>query len=149
MAIALMAPSFISMNAEAATTNKTVQGVVYDQTSSPLAGADVTVEIWGGYFPGQTVLRSSVSTVTDSSGYYEVTIGSNYWDPHNTINLIVTYDLTQKTRKVEANGDQYQTVDIIISLAIPEFRGHLSLLTIMAGCIVPIIALAARRRKPE
>jgi len=143
----LLAPSFFSANAEGAATDKTVSGTVYDQSSNPLAGADVTVAIWGGSWPFETILRTSQSTVTDAWGNYEVTFSSNYWDPHNTIKVTVTYSSTQKTRGVEANGDQYQTVDMTINLAIPESDGPLSLLAMIAGCMVPVVVLLVRRRR--
>jgi len=130
-----------------ATTNKTVLGVVYDQTSQPIAGADVTVEIWGGYWPDQDFFRTSESTVTDPSGYYEVTINSNYWDPHNTIKVTVTYGSDQKTHKVEADAEQYQTVNMFMDLVIPEFSGSLGLLAMMAGCAVPVVVMLARKRR--
>jgi hypothetical protein len=147
IALALLVPLFGSTNAEGAFTNKTVLGTVYDQTGNPVIGADVTVEIWGGYWPEQDFFRISSSTVTDASGYYEVTFSSNYWDPHNTIKVIANYGSYQKTHIVEANGDQYQTVDVFMNLTIPESSGPLGLLAMMVGCIVPIMFLLARWRK--
>lgn len=147
IALALLAPSFFSTNAEGAITNKTVLGTVSDQTGNPLAGADVTVEIWGGDWPNQDFFRTSESTVTDAGGYYEVTFNGNYWDPHNTIKVIVIYGSVQEDRMVEADGDPYQTVDIFIDLTIPESSGSLGLLAMMAGCMVPIVVLMARRRR--
>jgi hypothetical protein len=131
---------------ERAITNKTVLGIVYDQTSQPITGADVTVEIWGGYWPDQDFFRTSESTVTDPSGYYEVTFSSNYWDPHNTIKVIVTYGSDEKTHMVEADEEQYQTVDVFMGLVIPEFSGPLGLLAVMIGCMVSVVVLRARRR---
>lgn len=147
VALVLLAPSLFSANAEGATTDKTVSGTAYDLASNPLVGAHVTVEIWGGYWPDETVLRTSQSTVTDAWGNYEMTFLGNSWDPHNTIKVIATYDFLQGAHNVEANGDQYQTVDVIISTTIPEFSGPLGLLAMMAGCIVPIVILLARRRR--
>jgi hypothetical protein len=145
--LALLASSLSSSNAEGATTDKTVSGTAYDQTNNPLAGAQVTVEIWAGSWPDETVLRTSQSTVTDTWGDYEVTFAGNSWDPHNTIKVFATYDSLQGAHNVEANGDQYQTVDVTISTAIPEFSGPLGLLAMMAGCMVPIVVLLARRRR--
>ena len=145
--LALLTPSFISMNAEGAETDKTVLGNVYDLASQPLAGSDVTVEIWGGYWPDQDFFRVSESTVTDALGYYDVTFSSNFWDPHNTIKVIVTYGLSQETRIVEADEDPYQTVDVTMNPAIPEFSGSLGPLAMVAGCAVSISALLGRRRR--
>ena len=145
--LALLAPSFFSANAQGATINKTVLGTVSDHDGHPLASAQVTVEIWGGYWPAQDFFRISSSTTTNALGYYEVTFSSNFWDPHNTIKVIVTYGSDQKTTKVEANADQYQEVNMPLNLTIPEFRGPLGLLAMMAGCLVPVVILLARRRK--
>jgi hypothetical protein len=145
--LALMAPSFLSTNAKGAVVNKTILGTVYDHDGHPLTGADVTVEIWGGYWPSQDFFRISDSTVTNAWGYYEVTFSSNYWDPHNTIKVIVTYGTDQKTYKVEANADQYQEVNMFLDLTIPEFHGPLGLLAMMIGCVAPIVVLLARRRR--
>ena len=145
--LALLAPLFSSTIAEAAFTNKTVLGTVYDHTGNPIIGADVTVEIWGGYWPEKDFLRISGSTVTVALGYYELTFSSNYWDPHNTIFVIATYGSNQKIRQIEANGDEYQTVDVFMNLTIPESDGPLVLLAMMVGCMVPIVILLVRRRK--
>ena len=147
IAVAMLAPSFISANAEGAVVDKTVQGGVYDQADYPLMGAHVTVEIWGGDWPEQDFFRTSESTTTDSLGYYEVTFNSNYWDPHNTIKVVATYGIYQETRSVEANGDEYQTVDVYLDLTIPEFSGRLGLMAMMATCVVTIVVLQARKRR--
>jgi hypothetical protein len=147
IALALLMPSLLSANAEGATTDKTISGTAYDLTSTPLAGAHVTVAIWGGYWPDQAFFRTSQSAVTDAWGYYEVTISGNYWDPHNTIKVKVTYDSLQGTRDVEANGDEFQTVDVFANVPIPEFSSPLGLWAMMAGCIAPVVVLLARRRR--
>jgi hypothetical protein len=147
MTLVLLATSFFSTNVAGSITNKNVQGVILNQTGSPFPGADVTVEIWGGYWPDQDYFRTSVSTVTDAWGYYEVTINSNYWDPHNTIKLVVTFGSSQDTHKVEANDEQYQTVDMYTSIVIPEFTGSVSLLVLLTGSLVSGAIFLARRRK--
>lgn len=145
--VAMLAPSLISENAEGAVVDKTVQGTVYNQAGYPLTGAHVTVEIWGGSWPEQDFFRTSESTTTDYSGYYEVTFSSNYWDPHNTIKVVATYGTYQETRSVEANGDEYQTVDVYIDLTIPEFGGRLGLMAMIATGVVTIVGLQARKRR--
>ena len=152
IAMALLVSSFLSIGAraettDAAITDKIVIGTVYDQVGQPISGAQVTVAIWGGSWPSQDFFRTSESAVTDSSGYYEVTINSNYWDPHNTIKVKATYSSTQGTRDVEANGDTYQTVDVRINQSIPELNDTFGLLAMMAGCMVPIVVILTRRRK--
>jgi hypothetical protein len=147
ISLALLAPSLFSANTEGATIDKTVSGIAYDRTLNPLHHAHVTVEIWGGYWPDATVLRASHSAWTDASGYYEVTFSSNYWDPHNTIKVKATYDSLQGTRAVEANGDQYQTVNVVVNMTIPEISGPLGLLAMMAACVVPIVVVLARKRR--
>ena len=107
----------------------------------------MTVEIWGGYWPDQSFFRISNSTVTNAQGYYEVTFNSNYWDPHNTIKVIVTYDSDQKIKKVEADEGLDQEVNVFMNLTIPEFGSPLGLLAMMATCMVPIVVLLARRRR--
>ena len=147
VSLALLIPLFFSLNAEGATTSKTVLGTVYDQAGQPLSDARVTVQIWGGSWPDQDFLRTSRLTVTDSWGSYEVTISSNYWDPHNTIRVIATYDSTQGIRSVEADEETHQTLDVDINLTIPEVGGALGLLAMMVGCIVPIMIMLDRKRK--
>lgn len=143
----MLVPLAQAMCSEAATVNKTVEGEVRDRIGNPLIGAQVTVEIWGGYWPDKTILRTSTSTVTNAGGYYEVTISSNYWDPHNTINVTVDYDGLQKSKAVEADGDEYQTVDITFSITVPESNGPLGLLAMMGGCVAPSVILAVYRRR--
>ena len=145
--LALLAPLLFSTNAQGATVNKTVLGTVSDQDGSPLANAQVTVEIWGGDWPSQDFFRISSSATTNAMGYYEVTFSSNFWDPHNTIKVIVTFESVQKTTKVEANGDEYQEVNMSLDLTIPEFGGAPGLLALMAGCLIPVVILIARRRR--
>jgi hypothetical protein len=135
----------VAPNAEGATTNKTVYGTIYNHLGQPIGGMSVVVEIWGGFWPVQEFFRISKSTVSDSSGYYQVTISSNYWDPHNTIVVIVTHDSVPTTKKTEANGDEFQEVDMTVNIPIPEF-GSIGLLTVVAGCTLPIVAFLRRRR---
>ncbi len=145
--LVLLAPSFFSANAQGASVNKIVLGTVSDHEGNPLSGAQVTVEIWGGYWPVQDFFRISSSATTNALGYYETTFSSNFWDPHNTIKVIVTFGSDQKTTKVEANADEYQEVNISLNLTIPEFRGPLGLLAMMAGCFAPVVIFLARRRE--
>ena len=153
--LALLAPSLFSMNGGGAAahmtveavTDKNVQGIVYDQAANPIPGANVTVEIWGGDWPDQAFFRTSKSTVTDTLGFYEVTFSSNYWSPHNTIRIIVTYGSYQKAFEVEANEDESQTVNMFMNLTISEFSGPSGLLAIVAGCMIPTAFLLARRRR--
>ena len=146
--IAIALPSFllISTNVQGALTDKTISGHVYDQNSQPINGASVSIEIWGGYWPDRDTLRISDSTVTNTWGYYEVTINSNYWDPHNTIIVHVTYGITEETRIVEADGDQYQTVDVSMGIVIPELSGLIGLPTTIVGCMITIVILLVCRR---
>lgn len=145
--LTLVAPFFLSDHAIAATTNKTVYGVVYDQIGNGLNGADVTVEIWGAYWPDRDFLRTSNFTVTDSAGYYQVTISSNYWDPHNTIKIIAAFDGNQKIRMIEANDSEDQEVNVHMDFTIPELGSPLLLLVILAGWILPVVILQHRREK--
>lgn len=130
-----------------AATDKAVCGVVYDQAGIPIPGADVNVEIWGGSWPDQAFFRTSISTGTNASGYYEVVFSSNYWSPHNTIRVIVNYGSSQKSYDVEANEEGSQTVDMVMNLMIPEFGWPYSVLAIIAGCLIPASILLARRRR--
>lgn len=133
-------------NAEGAYTAKFVYGTVYDQTGQPLDGASVAVEIWGGYWPDQDYFRISASAATDASGYYEVSIDANYWDPHNTIVVIATQGMTQGTQKAEADAEPTQYVDVHTGTVIPEFSGSLGLLAV-AGFVIPALVLRVRLPK--
>lgn len=134
-------------NVEGALTDKIVTGVVRDhQTDQPLAGAEVTVEIWGGSWPEQDFLRTTESTVTDLGGHYEVTIDANFWDPHNTIKVFANYGLAQGIHSVEADGESSQTVDVYTDAVIPEFSDSVGLLAVFV-CMTCTVVLRARRRK--
>ena len=147
VAAALPMPSLFAPNAEGATTNKIVYGIVYDRADQSIPGADVVVEIWGGDWPVQEFFRTSDSTVSDASGHYEVTISSNYWDPHNTIKVIVTYDSIQESDKFEADAEEYQEHDMFMNLEIPEFNSSHGFLAIMAGCMILMVILLKRKRR--
>lgn len=147
ISLALMILFSMTADVEGSLTNKTIQGHIQDTIGTPLSGADVTIEIWGGFWPDQDFLRTTSSTVSDAYGNYEVTINSNYWDPHNTIKVIVTYGPDEGTRSVEANDQEYQTVDVTISVAIPEFSNLPGLLVAICGCAVSVLLLGARRRR--
>jgi hypothetical protein len=147
LTLAVLAASFFSAGVQRAYTNKTVFGIVHDQAGNPLPGANVTVEIWGGFWPDQAFFRISNSTVTNGQGYYEVTFSSNYWDPHNTIKVIATYDSDQKIKKVEADEALDQEVNVFMNVTIPEFSTPLGLMTMTAVCMVSIVILLARRRR--
>lgn len=142
-----IASPFLSEDIAAATTNKIVYGTVYDQVGNAISGADVTVEIWGGWWPDQDFFRISKSTVTNPAGSYQVTISSNFWDPHNTIKVIVVYETAQETTKVEADGEEFQEVNVYMNFTIPEFIGFAGVLAVLAGCVIPVAILLSRRRR--
>jgi len=131
-------------DAEAATTAKLVDGHVYNLGGQPAAGAEVRVEIWGGYWPDLGSLRTSQMTDTDSSGHYQVIINANYWDPHNTIWVYANDSISQGETKVEADAQADQMVNVTLDLAIPEF----GIPVVIASVSVPVIlkTLQARRK---
>ncbi len=147
VALFFIASPFLSGDIAAATTNKTVYGTVYDQVGTAISGADVVVEIWGGYWPDQDFIRTSESTVTSPMGYYEVNINSNYWDPHNTIKVIAAYETAQDTTMVEADGEEFQEVNVHMDFTIPEFIGFTEVLAVLAGCMAPVFVFSSRRRR--
>ena len=135
-------------NAAGATTPKFISGSIYDPWDQPASGAEVTVEIWGGSWPDTTILRTSQSTVADTSGYFEVEINANYWGPHNTIRVRATDWPYEGAHSVEANGDIGQTVDVNLNPAIPEFNIPMAMLLVCAF-VAPILcgrAMVTQRR---
>ena len=147
MIIAATALLFLPASSMAATTDKTVQGTISDQNGDPVSGASVRVEIWGGSWPDQDFFRTSATTVSNAYGDYQVTINSNYWDPHNTIKVIATFDGYGGSHSVEANDQQYQTVDVTVRLIVPEFGDSPGMLVIVIAFIALSIALSTQRRR--
>ncbi len=132
-------------NAEGAISSKVVYGTVYDSGGLPVAGADVRVEIWGGAWPDADFLRITKSTVTDYSGYYQVTINANYWDPHNSIWVFATDGVYQGQKRVEADAEGAQMVDVNLAEVVPEFNAPLVVVLVSAvGTLLVGRRMAAR-----
>lgn len=147
--LAVLAVVFLSANSAGATTNKTVTGTIGNLNGDPVAGASVRVEIWGGSWPERTVLRNITTTYSDSFGNYQVTINSNYWDPHNTIKVTAISGGYFGIRTVEANDQQDQTVDVTLNAAIPEFPGTPGVLAAMVVTVTVVFLLSVRKRRRE
>jgi len=143
----LLAAILLPSNAQGAISDKTVYGTVEDQVGDFVSGAHVTVEMWGGDWPRIDYFRASQPAVTNSLGYYEVTFDANSWDPHNTIRVIVTYNSIEKIRQVEANGDDYQEVNVVMDLSIPELSGPVSLCVVIGVSACSLMLM--RRFKRE
>jgi len=142
----LLAALLLPSNVQGAISDKTVYGVVEDQMGDPISGAHVTVEMWGGDWPRIDFFRTSKAAVTDSLGYYQVTFDANSWDPHNTIKVIVTYNSIEKIRQVEANGDEFQEVNVIMDLSIPELGKPVSLCAVIGVSAVFLMVMRRFRR---
>ena len=128
-------------NATGAVTPKLIDGIVYYPGGQPAAGAEVTVEIWGGSWPDRTVLRASQSTVTNIDGHYEVVIGANYWSPHNTIWVHATLGSYQGEHKVEADAEASEVVDVNMVPVIPEFNVPVAVVMACAS----VVSILCRR----
>ena len=147
VSIALLFPLPTPTVAMGALIDKTISGYVYDLASQPINGASVVVEIWGGSWPDMTIVRFSDTKSTDLWGYYEVIVDANFWDPHNTIIVTVTYESSEKTRIVEADADQYQSVDVSMPITIPELGAPANLTLAVSGLIGAVVIISMTRRK--
>jgi hypothetical protein len=142
-------PGDCSASEPGALSNKIVDGYITELGGQPSVGAQVRVEIWGGAWPVQSFFRTSQSDITDSSGHYEVTINGNYWDPHNTIWVFANDGVYQGDRKVEANGDDFQTVNVTLGRLIPEFGSPMVIVAISVLVVLLSCGRVARSRKDQ
>lgn len=142
----LIAALLLPSNVEGAISDKTVYGVIENQMGDPINGAQVTVESWGGDWPRIDFFFTLRVTMTDSLGYYQVTFDANSWMPHGTIKVIATYNSIEKIRQVEANGDEYQEVNVVMDLSIPELSGPVTLFAVIGVSAASLMVVRRFRR---
>jgi archaellum component FlaF (FlaF/FlaG flagellin family) len=136
--------ALFSGHVSAAAFPKIVSGHVYEGDSShPVVGATVAVEIWNG----ATLRYTEPSVLTNGAGFYAVSIGGSYWDPGNTIKVTVDYDLNQKSESVVADSGPAQTVDVTFPYAIPQLAGMVGTLTTVVAIGVLAMVLLRRNRQ--
>jgi len=133
-------------NAGGALADKIIYGYVFDFGGQPVSGAEVLVEIWGGYWPYPESFRISQETVADSSGYYEVLIDANYWDPHNTIWVFAASGPYEEDVKAEADAEPDQRVDVALAQVIPEFSSPMAIVSVCVLLALVFCRGAARNR---
>ncbi len=124
--------AFSSGPVSAASWQKIVWGHVYEGDSShPVVGADIVVEIWDG-----AALRYTypLSVTTDGAGFYQVTIPAVSWDEDNTIKVTASYDSNQKSELSGADSSPSQEIDITFPYAIPQLAG-------IAGTLITVVAI--------
>ena len=132
---------FASPPVAAGPLNLTVYGYVFDNGAQPLEGAGVVVEVQAGTYP-------SLSTTTDSDGFYVVEFDLGDWQIGDTVRTTVTYSSYQEYD--EAVTDEYGTVqiDITFAYAIPEFGSFFGVVvaTVLMGSVA-VISMRRQRTK--
>jgi hypothetical protein len=141
LAVALLG----SMSAMAGLGPKIVQGYVYDNAGYKLGGATVTVEIIA---QGTSTVRDTQTDTTGSEGYYMVTFQPDKWDIGDTIKAKATSGSVQsESNETIASANEYQSLDIHFTTAIPQFGSVLGFGVAAALVCAVGLAFVSRRRK--
>lgn len=135
--------------ASAGDFSKSVRGYVYEGDSShPVEGASVTVQIWK---PDNTLRYEYPELLTtDSLGRYSCTIGALNWEIGDTILVTATKaglgeETGSKVITQNSATAPVEIVNVIFPTAIPQLAGTLGVL--VTGAIVGVVAIVALRRK--
>ena len=125
----------VSGSGTAATNPKSVRGYVWDSVGNLVNGADVTVNIMQG-----AVIRSTLTDVTDSAGFYSVLFPADQWDVGDTIEVFASFSgdttLPNSTAATSAN---VQWVNVTADFLIPDFGSATGLL--ISGTLLGAIAV--------
>jgi hypothetical protein len=141
----MLMPSHVGSRASIAATGPlVVDGHVYTATDGPVSSADVTVTVFNGM-----VQRATQSTITDSAGFYTVTIDHSQWDSGNTlvVNATKGVDTGQNSTTIDF---EFMTVDVKFGTVVPELGGPaVTALTVCAiGMMVVLYARRSRSTPP-
>jgi len=118
---------------------KVVTGHVYDSVGTPVSGVDVTVNMKNGI-----IVRKTLTNTTSPTGSYRVTFSISDWVEGDTIEVIADIDDPTNSSAATADSTPSQTVDVNLSVQIPEFQMH-SAVVLFAGATV--LLLVNYRRK--
>ncbi len=133
--------------AAAGSAPKPIYGYVYDSSLAPVSGATVLVQVYVGAGP---TVRSSLSTASDSGGFYTVTFDPMNWEIGDKIKVTATKGLDSGSAATTATGDPTQQVDVTISTVVPEFESPaLAAVGMLAVVCVAVILTKKRARTGE
>ena len=129
-------------NVSAAPATTRVQGHVYDSLGSVVYNAQVDVKFmttsttWSGY--------------TDANGFYmSRTFGITEWILDETIQVKATYGLEQATNTSLALNVPVQTVDVTMSLVIPEFGNSAGFLAAVGFSMLFVVVAVRWAVRPQ
>jgi len=118
---------------------KIVTGHVYDSEGTPVVGTNVTVNMKDGM-----IVRKTLTNTTSPTGSYRVTFSDLDWAVGDTIEVIADIDDPTNSSTTTADSTNLQTVDVNLSIQIPEFQMH-SAVVLFAGATVLIFVNYRRR----
>lgn len=141
----LVASVLMSGMALGGSSEKVVRGYVRDTDGRPMESVSVTVNI---RLASDDSIRTTLTELTDETGFYSLTFGPFDWDLGDRIEVIATHGSNQESESVVANSDVIQYVDITFPYAIPEFGSVVGF--VIAGGLIAAVAmvfLVSKRKK--
>lgn len=136
--------SLVAATTSASVFPKVVDGYVRDLSGLPVPGANVTVSV----YDGATLKGTQYYDSTEGDGFYTVTLEGPQWDPGDEIRVTATYGLESAQNSTVADDGPFQSVDVTMSIVIPEFGTYSGspVLGLSLG-IIAIFAIVASRRR--
>jgi len=120
---------------------KIVTGHVYDSVGTPVAGADVTVNMKNGM-----IVRKTLTNITSATGSYRVTFSDLDWAEGDTIEVIADIDDPTNSSTATANPNPSQIIDVNLSIEIPELQTY-SAVVLFAGATVLFFSNYRRKNR--
>jgi len=125
----------VSGSGTAATNPKSVRGYVWDSVGNLVNGADVTVNIMQG-----AVIRSTLTDVTDSAGFYSVLFPADQWDVGDMIDVAATFSGSPSNpNSTAATSANVQWINATLLIEIPDFGSATGLL--ISGTLLGAVAV--------
>jgi len=118
---------------------KIVWGHVSDSLRNPVVGSNVVVKMKDG-----STVRSTLSTTTNSAGFYTVTFDRLVWDVGNTVEVNASLGSMYAVNSTAADANPDQVVDVLFTVPIPEFS---SAFVIVGAMVVLLVLLRSRIRR--
>ena len=126
----LLMPFLTTHSADAGSGPKLVSGHVYDYVGTPVTDTNVTVNMKNGM-----TVRKTLTNTTNTTGGYRVTFSPSDWVQGDTIEVIADIDDPTNSSTAIADDNPSQTVDVNLSVQIPEFQTH-SVVVLFTGAMV-------------
>ncbi len=120
----------------ASTVPKVVDGYIYQSDGvTPAVGATVIATVWNG-----TTLHATLSTTSDSLGFYTVTFGPTDWDIGFIIIVGALLGVQGGEGTSVADSTPVQTINVTLGTVIPEFSlpGISVVVAAMIGLLVVV-----------